>query len=106
MTEEKKIVALFKAMADENRVRILKLLHSGEKCACILLEDLQIAQPTLSHHMKILCDVELVQGRKVGKWMYYSICDVGAEFARDSLKMLTTVNTQLEDVETKSCCEK
>ena len=70
MTEEKKMAAVFKAMADENRVRILRLLHSGEKCACILLDDLQIAQPTLSHHMKILCDAELVSGRKVGKWMY------------------------------------
>ena len=106
MIEEKKIAAIFKAIGDENRVRILKLLHSGEKCACILLDDLQIAQPTLSHHMKILCDAELVSGRKVGKWMYYSIYPQGAAYAMESLEKLTTVNTALENSENKPCCGK
>ena len=106
MTEEKKMAAVFKAMADENRVRILRLLHSGEKCACILLDDLKIAQPTLSHHMKILCDAELVNGRKVGKWMYYSISPEGAAYAMESLKKLTTVNTAVEISNNKPCCGK
>ncbi len=105
MTEEKRMAALFKAIGDENRVRILKLLQSGEKCACILLDDLQIAQPTLSHHMKILCDAELVNGRKVGKWMYYSICPEGAAYAVKSLLDLTTANTDTEKTEIKPCCE-
>ncbi len=105
MSEEKKLAAVFRALGDENRVRILKLLQSGEKCACILLDDLQIAQPTLSHHMKILCDAQLVSGRKVGKWMYYSICPDGAADAVNGLLALTTVNTALEKSETKSCCE-
>ena len=71
---EKNMVAIFKALGDENRIRILKLLHSGEKCACKLLEELNISQSTLSHHMKILCDAGIVTGRKEGKWMHYSIC--------------------------------
>ena len=104
MTEEKRMAAVFKAMADENRIRILRLLHSGEKCACILLDDLKIAQPTLSHHMKILCDAELVNGRKVGKWMYYSISQAGSAYAMESLKELTTVNTDLDKSEKKPCC--
>ena len=66
--------AIFKAFADENRIHILKLLSSGEKCACKLLEELNITQPTLSHHMKILCDVGIVVSKREGKWMYYSIC--------------------------------
>ena len=54
--DERKTALIFKAFCDENRVRILNLLRSGEKCACRLLEELSISQPTLSHHMKILCD--------------------------------------------------
>ena len=52
----KKTAIIFKAFCDENRVRILQLLQDGEKCACMLLEEMNITQPTLSHHMKILCD--------------------------------------------------
>lgn len=70
---------IFKAFSDENRLRILELLRSGEKCACKLLEDLQISQPTLSHHMKLLCDSGVVKGRKEGKWVHYSIDPAGAE---------------------------
>src|SRR5699024_12612806 len=66
--DEKRIAAIFKAFCDENRIRIIKLLRSGEKCACKLLEEINVTQPTLSHHMKILCDAEIVVGRKEGKW--------------------------------------
>lgn len=59
-----KIPTIFKAFCDENRVKILKLLLTGEKCACVLLDDMHITQPTLSHHMKILCDSGIVIGRK------------------------------------------
>ena len=75
---EKKMAYVFKALCDENRIRIMKLLRTGEKCACKLLEELNISQPTLSHHMKILCDSGLVKGRKEGKWMHYSLCKEGA----------------------------
>lgn len=71
--DEQKVAALFKALADENRIHILRSLRSGEKCACMLLEELNISQPTLSHHMRILCDCGIVEGRKAGKWIHYSI---------------------------------
>ena len=61
---DRQTAALFKALGDENRIRILKLLCSGEKCACQLVEAMKISQPTLSHHMKILCDCGIVTGRK------------------------------------------
>ena len=64
---------VFKAFCDENRLYILTLLESGEKCACKLLEALHIGQSTLSHHMKILCDSGVVNGRKEGKWVHYSL---------------------------------
>jgi len=69
-----KTALVFKALGDENRIQILKLLHEGDKCACMLLEELNISQSTLSHHMKILCDAGIVTGKKEGKWMHYSIC--------------------------------
>ena len=89
-SDERKIAVIFKAFCDENRIRILKLLKSGEKCACKLLEELNVTQPTLSHHMKILCDSGIVVGRKEGKWMHYSISKEGANIAADYLKKLTS----------------
>ena len=71
--DERKIAVIFKAFCDENRIRILKLLETGEKCACKLLEAFDISQPTLSHHMKILLACGLVKARKEGKWSHYSI---------------------------------
>lgn len=53
--EEREAVRVFKALGDEKRLRILSLLRQGERCACVLLEDLNLSHPTLSHHMKILC---------------------------------------------------
>ena len=83
---------VFKAFCDENRLQILKMLRSGEKCACKLLEELQISQSTLSHHMKILCDAGIVQGRKEGKWVHYSINPEGTKRAQKILEQLVTLN--------------
>ena len=81
-TDEKRITTIFKALCDENRVKILKILIDGEKCACKLLEALNVVQPTLSHHMKILCDSGQVVSRKEGKWMHYALSREG--FAKAS----------------------
>ena len=85
---EKEIATIFKAFCDENRIRILQLLLDGEKCACRLLEEMNITQPTLSHHMKILCDSGIVVGRKDGKWIHYSLSDEGIEKAQKFLEFL------------------
>ena len=103
MTENEKNARIFKAFCDANRWKILGLLQSGEKCACKLLEELNIGQPTLSHHMKILCDAEIVVGRKEGKWTHYSISEKGVEQAKECLRQLTTLDVESEN---KSCCEK
>lgn len=81
---------VFKAFDDINRLQILEMLRESEKCACVLLEDLQISQSTLSHHMKILCDSGIVTGRKEGKWTYYSISKEGSRKASELLELLTT----------------
>lgn len=76
---------IFKAFCDENRLKIINMLNSGEKCACVLLEELKITQPTLSHHMKILVESGLVLGRKEGKWVHYSICENQANKTKEIL---------------------
>ena len=76
---------VFKSFCDANRLMIIDLLRDGEKCACKLLEALQISQPTLSHHMKILCDAGIVNGRKAGKWMNYTLSSQGCERAAQVL---------------------
>lgn len=84
-------VKVFKAFCDENRLKILEQLRTGEKCACKLLDDLHITQPTLSHHMKILCDADIVQGRKEGKWVHYSLNPAGAKRAKKLLEEQVTL---------------
>ena len=101
--EEKKTAIIFKAFCDENRIRIIELLRSGEKCACKILEEIQITQPTLSHHMKILCDAGIVAARKEGKWTHYSISEKGVKQAKECLEQLTTLDVEYKN---KSCCEK
>ena len=71
MTLEKQ-VTIYKALSDGNRLQIIKMLKDGERCACQMLEDLNITQPALSHHMKVLIAADLVNVRKDGKWMHYS----------------------------------
>lgn len=99
----KRTAVVFKAFCDENRIKILQLLSDGEKCACKLLEEMNITQPTLSHHMKILCDSGIVESRKEGKWMYYSISKDGTEYARNCFDVLTNTGNSTD---TQSCCEK
>lgn len=97
-------VKVFKAFCDENRLRILEILRTGEKCACKLLDDLQITQSTLSHHMKILCDADIVQGRKDGKWVYYSVNPKGADRARKLLEQ--QLSLEASSGENRSCCNR
>jgi len=62
----------FKALADETRLRILKLLEVREMCVCEVMVALDLTQPTASHHLGILENAGLVKDRKEGKWVFYS----------------------------------
>ena len=75
------VALICKALGDNNRLQIVQMLSEGEKCACRVLEAFEITQPTLSHHMKILCECGVVKVRKEGKWQHYSLnTDVWEEF--------------------------
>ena len=67
------VALICKALGDSKRLQIVQMLSDGEKCGCKLLEAFDITQPTLSHHMKILCECGLVNDRKEGKWHHYSL---------------------------------
>lgn len=92
---------VFKAFCDENRIRIIDMLKSGEKCACRLLEELEITQPTLSHHMKIMCDAGIVTARKEGKWTHYSLNErrIG-----EAAAYLSDLTNDISEGENRSCC--
>ena len=81
---------IFKALCDEKRLSILELLKGGEKCACVLMEELNIAQSALSYHMKILCESGIVTSRQEGKWTHYTISNSGREYAIKRLTELTS----------------
>lgn len=120
MNEE--YLRVFQAFSDKQRIRVLELLTRGEQCACVLLSELGISQPTLSYHMKILCDSGIVTFRKVGPWKYYSIDTDGCDYAKKLLETLKnkgaaafkimqllgllsfTVKSAVSTAENRACC--
>ncbi|MDL2237970.1 metalloregulator ArsR/SmtB family transcription factor [Christensenellaceae bacterium OttesenSCG-928-K19] len=65
-------IVTLKALAEPTRLQIVQMLSDGDLCACVIQEKFDITQPTLSHHMRILCDSNVVIPRKEGKWTYYT----------------------------------
>jgi ArsR family transcriptional regulator len=92
---------VFKAFCDDKRLRILELLRGGEKCACVLIERMNVGQSALSYHMKILVESGVVESRQEGKWTHYKISDRGSAFALSLLKELTTPRASENE---RSCC--
>ncbi|HET9649915.1 MAG TPA: metalloregulator ArsR/SmtB family transcription factor [Microlunatus sp.] len=71
-----RLAHLFKALADPTRVKLVSLIAAadgGEACVCDLIEPVQLSQPTVSHHMKLLVDAGLVTREQRGKWAYYRV---------------------------------
>ncbi len=74
--ENKDYALIFKALGDETRIKIVRMLQGTSLCACEILTALNVTQPTLSHHMKVLNQAGIVKTDKVGTWSHYSInCD-------------------------------
>ncbi|MFH1367183.1 MAG: metalloregulator ArsR/SmtB family transcription factor [Patescibacteria group bacterium] len=70
---ENKLAQLFSALGDDNRLRILKYLSSGEKCVCQIHKDLKLPQNLASHHLGKLKQCGCVCTRKKGRWVHYSL---------------------------------
>lgn len=81
---------MFKAFADETRIRIVNLLAQGELCVCDLIEVLAMGQSKISRHLAYLKSAGLVQGRKQGLWSYYSLTKPEGRFHQRLLDCLST----------------
>jgi ArsR family transcriptional regulator len=101
-TEYEKNARVFKALCDEKRLAILELLRSGEKCACVLIDQMDIGQSSLSYHMKILCESGIVDSRQEGKWTHYRLSEAGSRYAKELLIKLTTPYAEQQP---DRCCD-
>lgn len=90
---------LFKALGDPHRLRALHFLATATPaccqgpdgvCACDLVTHLGLAQPTVSHHMRLLTDAGLVTATKRGRWAHYALSAAGLEKVRSTLVLLQT----------------
>lgn len=81
---------LFKAFADQSRIRIVNLLAEGELCVCDLMEALQMGQSKVSRHLAYLKAAGLIQQRKQGLWSYYSLSKPAGKFHQRLLDCLST----------------
>ena len=71
--DTKKASRWFHALSDETRLEVIERLLSGERCVCDLTDDLDAAQSRLSFHLKTLKDAGLVNDRRDGRWVYYTL---------------------------------
>ena len=69
----RKVVKIFKALSDSNRIRILKMLEGKPMCVCDIKDVLGLANSTVSKHLSLLRDAEFISDEKNGKWVYYSL---------------------------------
>jgi len=90
------ILNIFKALSDETRLRILKLLEQGELCVCDIVAALDMIQPKVSFHLGVLKDAGLIKDRKQGKWVHYRIDD--SDFFRRFLLLSTLERISAETV--------
>lgn len=100
-----RIDIVFKALADAARIRIVEMLStSDEMCVCNIMKELGMTQPAVSHHLSVLKNAGLVQSRRQGQWIHYSLCrntlsNVALTFIQD---LLTRSRVPQESSE---CCE-
>ncbi|WP_110942666.1 ArsR/SmtB family transcription factor [Geosporobacter subterraneus] len=102
----KDYVELFKALSDENRLKILCMLACGELCACDIQDSLELTQPTISHHMKILQQVGLIEVEKRGKWAFYSIRQDQVDQLCDFIKSVTSEAPGKEEFRNRCSCSR
>ena len=101
--ELSEIAVICKTLSDSNRLKIVQMLTQGERCGCELLKQLQIGQPTLSHHMKVLENCDLVFACKDGKWNHYHLNCARWTAFRDTIEAIRCVCAPDKD-KGRSCC--
>ena len=96
---------ILKAIAEPKRLRIVDMLSCGELCACKILEAFHITQPTLSHDMKLLVEAGLVNDRREGKNIYYSLNEEKIKDLQEILANIFTKNSDCicKNISTSEC---
>lgn len=95
MYSNKDLAIFFKALSDETRLKIVLMLKNENLCACHILDEFSITQPTLSYHMKILVDSGLVKGDKDGNWTRYQLNKDVIEKMNDFFKEIENSNESI-----------
>lgn len=94
----KELASFFKALGDETRLGIVKLLIGKELCVCDIIEEFNMSQPAISHHLKILKQAGIVNDCREGQWIYYSLNP-------QSLKMIEVFLSELKpEIHLKKRC--
>lgn len=90
-TEAKSLSETFKVLADPTRIQILSLLaqYSGQVCVCDIVDNFDLSQPTISHHLRLLKDAGLIDAEKHGLWVYYQLKPQALDAVRSFLKGLS-----------------
>ncbi len=88
------LVKIFKALSDPQRIRILKMLEIKALCVCEIADVLQLANSTVSKHLSILRDIDLILDKKEGKWVNYSLNLNNAEYKK---RLRPLINAFLHD---------
>jgi ArsR family transcriptional regulator len=84
------LATAFKAIADPGRLRLLSFIAAqpgAEACVCHLIEPLGLAQPTVSHHLKVLAEAGLLERERRGTWMFYRLVPERVEALRQALAL-------------------
>jgi ArsR family transcriptional regulator len=82
------LATVYAALADPVRLRLLSLVaEAGEICSCNLQQPLGKAQPTISHHTKVLADAGLIRGEKRGRWVWWQLVPERLDVIRDSIAL-------------------
>ncbi len=106
----KKLVECFKALGEETRIKIIHMLCKEEMCVCELIDKLNLSQSAVSHHLKILKQAGLLQDRRRGKWIFYSLNKEAFDelllTMQDKIWNPVLNSCYFEKVEPKDYCEK
>lgn len=97
-------VAIFHALSDETRLRVLEMLQDGERCVCELQSELDAAQSRLSFHLKVLKDAGFLVDRKEGRWTYYSVNSDVFDEAKEMIGELRPSRRAMAK-SGKACCD-
>ena len=96
---------LFHALSDETRLAVVEMLQDGERCVCELQDELDAAQSRLSFHLKVLKDVGLVNDRKEGRWVHYSLNPETFAELQDAVAGLKPTRRAMPVKRGTACCD-